>query len=129
MEEWERLLDELHGELSLRERELDLLHAIDLQLLEPEQSHQPHEIFDFIVQNTKKLLQASHTTILLRRSTFLEPMYSNLKSVIGQRVPISESLTGYSLESDSLVNVHGSYDQRAQYEICAAAGLPGPENA
>jgi signal transduction histidine kinase len=103
MEEWERLLDELYGELSLRERELDLLHAIDLQLLGPEIS--PQEIFDFIVQNTKKLLQASHTTILLRRSTFLEPMYSNLKSVIGQRVPISASLTGLSLESDALINV------------------------
>jgi signal transduction histidine kinase len=103
MEEWERLLDELHGELSLRERELDLLHAIDLQLLEPEQS--PQEIFNFIVQNTKKLLQASHTTILLRRSTFLEPMYSSLRSLIGQRVPISESLTGLSLSSDSLINI------------------------
>ena len=103
MEEWERLLDELRRELSLRERELELLHAIDLRLLEPEQS--PQAIFDFVVQQTKKLLQASHTTILLRRSTFLEPMYSNLHSIIGQRVPISESLTGLSLESDSLINV------------------------
>ena len=126
MEEWERLLDELHGELSLRERELDLLHAIDLQLLEPEQSHQPQEIFNFIVQNTKKLLQASHTTILLRRSTFLEPMYSNLESVIGQRVPISESLTGYSLESDSLVNVTDLTTSELNTRYAPLRGYEGP---
>jgi signal transduction histidine kinase len=126
MEEWERLRDELHGELSLRERELDLLHAIDLQLLEPEQSHQPQEIFNFIVQNTKKLLQASHTTILLRRSTFLEPMYSSLKSVIGQRVPISESLTGYSLESDSLVNVMDLTISELNTRYAPLRGYRGP---
>jgi signal transduction histidine kinase len=103
MEKWERLLDELHRELFLRERELDLLHAIDLQLLEPELSSR--DIFNFIVQSTKKLLQASHTTILLRRSTFLEPMYSSSRSIVGQKVSISESLTGLSLETDALINV------------------------
>jgi signal transduction histidine kinase len=102
MEEWERLLGELHSELSLRERELDLLHDIDLRLLD-EQS--PQEIFDFILRETKDLLGAEHATILLRRSTFLEPMYSSLPTVVGQRVPISESLTGLSLETDELVNV------------------------
>jgi signal transduction histidine kinase len=103
VEEWERLLDELREQITLREQELDLLHTIDLELLAPEQS--APDIFDLIVNRTKALLQASHTTILLRRSTFLEPMYSNTKSVIGQRVPISESLTGLSLESDDTVNV------------------------
>ena len=124
VEEWERLLDELHGELSLRERELDLLHSIDLQLLEPELS--PHEIFNFIVQNTKKLLEASHTTILLRRSTFLEPMYSSLKSVIGQRVPISESLTGYSLETDALVNVPDLMVSELKTRYAPLRGYRGP---
>jgi signal transduction histidine kinase len=103
MEEWERLLSELRAEFLLREQELELLHAIDLRLLETEPPTQ--EIFDFIVRRTQKLLHANHTTILLRRSTFLEPMYSNLKSVVGQRVPIPESLTGLSLESDETVNV------------------------
>lgn len=102
MQEWERLLNELHSELSLRERELDLLHAIDLRLLEPEKS--PQEIFDFIVRETRDLLQAEYTTILLRRSTFLEPMYSTLESVVGQSVPIATSLTGLSLERNELVN-------------------------
>jgi len=103
MEEWERLLNELGAELRLRERELELLHNIDLFLLEPEKS--AHSIFEYVVQETAKLLDANHTTILMRRSTFLEPMYSNLISVVGQRVPISESLTGLSLEEDETINV------------------------
>jgi signal transduction histidine kinase len=103
MEEWERLLSELRAEFLLREQELELLHDIDLQLLKAEPPTQ--EIFDFIVGRTQKLLGANHTTILLRRSTFLEPMYSNLKSVIGQRVSINESMTGLSLETDATVNI------------------------
>jgi signal transduction histidine kinase len=103
VEQWERLLNDLKAELTVREQELDLLHEIDLRLLEPEQP--PQELFDFIVHRTMKLLQSSNTTILLRRSTFLEPMYSTLKSIIGQRVAISESLTGLCLETDEVVNV------------------------
>jgi signal transduction histidine kinase len=103
MEAWERLLNDLRAELILREQELDLLHEIDLRLLDPDQS--PLDIFSFIVHRTMKLLQASNTTVLLRRSTFLEPMYSTLKSIIGQRVAISESLTGLCLETEATVNV------------------------
>lgn len=103
MEEWERLLDELRAELTLREQELELLHDIDLRLLADEPVHE--EIFDFIVRRMQKLLRVNHATILLRRSTFLEPMYSNLKSVVGQRVPIAVSLTGECLESDQALNV------------------------
>jgi signal transduction histidine kinase len=103
MEEWERLLNDLRAEFMLREQELDLLHAIDLRLLESAQS--PEELFTFIVKRTQRLLQASHLSILLRRSTFLEPMYSSSKSVVGQRVSISKSLTGLCLESDAPVRV------------------------
>jgi signal transduction histidine kinase len=103
MEEWERLLNEVRSEFTLREQELDLLHHIDLQLLAPEQAHE--EIFAFIINRVHRLLHASHTTVLLRRSTFLEPTYSSLKSVVGQRVPISQSLTGMCLESGTLINV------------------------
>jgi GAF domain-containing protein len=103
MEEWERLLNELRAELILREQELDLLHAIDIKLLDPDES--PDDILNFTVQGTKKLLQANHTTILYRRSKFLEPMYSNTKSVVGQRVPISQSLTGLCMENDDTINV------------------------
>jgi signal transduction histidine kinase len=103
MEEWERLLNELRAELILREQELDLLHAIDIKLLDPDES--PDDILNFTVQGTKKLLQANHTTILYRRSKFLEPMYSNMQSVVGQRVPISQSLTGLCMENDGTINV------------------------
>jgi signal transduction histidine kinase len=124
MEEWERLLDELRSELSLRERELAFLHAIDLRLLESENS--ARETFDFIVEGTKELLQAHHTTILLRRSTFLEPMYSTLQSVVGQRVLISKSLTGLSLETDMLVNVSDLTTSELGARYAPLRGYSGP---
>jgi signal transduction histidine kinase len=104
MERWEHLLNELRAELTLREQELDLLHEIDLRLLDPDQTAQ--DIFSFTVKGAQKLLRSNHTTILMRRSTFLEPTYSNLTSVVGQRVLISDSLTGLSLEEDRTVSVH-----------------------
>lgn len=103
MEEWERLINDLRAELILREQELELLHAVDLRLLAADQS--PTELFSFIIKGTQKLLQANHTAILLRRSSFLEPMYSTLVSEIGQRVAISESLAGLCLERDAMINV------------------------
>lgn len=129
MEEWERLLKELGAELTLRERELELLHKIDLYLLAPEQSadiQSAQDIFQFIVQETGKLLQANHTTILLRRSTFLEPMYSDLNSVIGQKVRISESLTGLSLESDGTVRVDDLAESPLAARYTPLRGYEGP---
>jgi signal transduction histidine kinase len=122
MERWEHLLNELRAELTLREQELDLLHDIDLRLLASGES--PQAIFNFIVGRTQELLQASHTTVLLRRSTFLEPMYSNLMSVVGQRVPIAESITGLCLETDKAINIpdisksecRGRYEHLRGYE-------------
>jgi signal transduction histidine kinase len=124
MEEWERLLDELSSELSLRERELAFLHAIDLRLLESQNS--PQETFDFVVAGTRELLQAHHTTILLRRSTFLEPMYSTLESVVGQRVPISKSLTGLSLETAMPVNVSDLMTSELSARYAPLRGYNGP---
>jgi len=103
VEKWELLLEELREEITLRERELDLLHKIDLGLLASDRSAQ--DIFEFIVKGTQELLHSNHTTILMRRSTFLEPTYSNLTSVVGQRVPISESITGLCLEADETINI------------------------
>lgn len=124
MEEWERLLDELRSELSLRERELAFLHAIDLRLLESENS--PRATFNFVVEGTKDLLDAQHTTILLRRSTFLEPMYSTLASVVGQRVPVSQSLTGLSLETDMPVNVSDLMASELRARYAPLRGYIGP---
>src|SRR5689334_10801399 len=125
MEEWDRLLNELRAELTLREQELDLLHQIDIRLMEPEKSTQG--LFEFIVQETAELLDATHTTILLRRSTFLEPMYSNLRSVVGQRVLVSESLTGLSLDLDDTVNVLDLADSKLRERYTPLQGYVGPE--
>ncbi len=123
MEQWEHLLNELRAEFTLREQELDLLHAIDLKLLTPGQSSE--EIFYFIIDRLSKLLHASNVTILLRRSTFLEPMYSSLKSVIGQRVPIAGSLTGMCLENDSVVNVRDILTSPHQSKYAPLRGYRG----
>lgn len=124
MERWEHLLNELRAELTLRESELELLHDIDLRLLDSDES--PQEIFKFIVDQTQELLKASHTTVLLRRSTFLEPMYSNLISVVGQRVPIAESITGLCLEADETINISDitKSEHRDRYE--QLRGYEGP---
>jgi signal transduction histidine kinase len=103
MEEWERLLSELRAEINLRERELKLLHEIDIGLLDP--APVGPGLFTYIVHETRKLLQAGNTTILLRRGTSLEPMYSTLKSIIGQRIPVSDSITGRCLSTDDVVNI------------------------
>lgn len=103
MEEWERILNELRSELILREQELDLLHEIDLRLLEA--GTRPEQLFSFIVQRSRELLKADHVVILLRRSNFLEPMYATLKSAIGDRVPISDSVVGLCLEENVTIDV------------------------
>jgi len=124
MERWEHLLNELRAELTLREQELDLLHNIDLRLLASDES--PQEIFTFIVGRTQELLQASHTTVLLRRSTFLEPMYSNLISVVGQRVPIAKSITGLCLENDKPVNIPDITRSEHRHRYEQLRGYEGP---
>lgn len=63
-EEWEVLLDELRAEFLLREEELELIHSIDLRLLERERPLD--ETFSYIVSRTHKLLKSDHTAILLR---------------------------------------------------------------
>lgn len=103
MEAWEHLLSELRAEINLRERELKLLHEIDVALLDPAPARAG--LFTHVVHETKKLLQASNTTVLLRRGAFLEPMYSTLNSIVGQRIPVSDSITGHCLITDHMINV------------------------
>jgi signal transduction histidine kinase len=123
VEQWELLLDQLRAELILREQELDLLHKIDLALLDTDKS--AAEVFSLIVRGTQKLLRSNHTTILMRRSTFLEPMYSNLISVVGQRVPISKSLSGLSLEEDRTVNIPNLANSRHRGRYAPLRGYRG----
>ena len=124
LERWELLLDELRAELILRERELDFLHKSDLMLLDSERSAQ--EIFSFIVGGTQELLGANHVTILMRRSTFVEPVYSNLTSVVGQWVPISESLIGLSLEENRTVNITDLHASPHRDRYTPLRGYRGP---
>jgi signal transduction histidine kinase len=123
MEEWERLLNQLRAEFIMREQELELLHEIDLRLLASERSSK--DLFTFIVYQTKKLLHASNCAILLRRGTFLEPMYATLKSVQGQRIAISRSLTGLCLQTDTLVNVPNIPDNERDERYTPYKGYRG----
>jgi signal transduction histidine kinase len=112
MEEWERLLEELKAEFLLREEELELLHEIDLQIVE---SDGPlDETFHFIVGRTQALLNSDRTHILLRRGSDLATIYSSSDTDLGQRVPISRSVTGHCLNANATVNVadlsQGGYD-------------------
>jgi signal transduction histidine kinase len=103
LERWERLLEELRAEFELREDELRFLHEIDLQLL---QSVRPiNATFDFIIGRTQELLRSTGTFISLRRGRLLELAYSMDKSVLGQRIPISRSLTGESVTLMRTINV------------------------
>jgi signal transduction histidine kinase len=103
MEEWERLFDQLRAEFLFREQELELLHEIDVKILE---SHIPlDDTFTFIVDRTQDLLRSDHTHVLLRRGRFLETVYTTSNTDRGQLVPMSASLTGQCLTDDVTINV------------------------
>jgi len=94
-EDWQYLLRELRSEFLLREEELELLHSIDMRLLEEE--HSLDETLSFITDGTKALLRSQHVSILLKRGTVLEVAYSSDGLDIGKRISISESIPGKSL--------------------------------
>lgn len=103
MERWESLLGELRAEFLLREEELQLLHAIDRQLLG---SDRPlNATFNFIITQTQRLLGADHASIMLKRGRYLQPRYSTSETDLEQLVDIAISLTGSSLTSDSTINI------------------------
>lgn len=103
MEAWERLLEELRAEFLLREEELELLHEIDLRILD---ANRPLDAtFSFIVERTQTLLKSDHTHILLKRGGQLETVYSSSGTDIGQRFRISDSLTGQCLSNSAMINV------------------------
>jgi signal transduction histidine kinase len=125
MERWESLLEELRAEFLLREEELELLHEIDLQLIESERPLST--TFEFIIRRTLELLGSDHMHILLRRGRSLETVYSTEKSDLGQRVDIASSLTGQALTMGTTINVadltRSPYSSR-YIPIQGYAGLP-----
>jgi len=104
MQSWERLLDELRSEFQLREDELELLHAIDVQLLGS--SRPLNATFSFIVDRSQNLVKSDHTSILLRHGRYLATSYSTSKTDFQQRVDISTSPTGHCLATDATLNIH-----------------------
>jgi signal transduction histidine kinase len=122
-EEWEVLLDKLRAEFQLRKQELELLHSIDLRLLESERPLD--ETFSYIAARTQELLNSSHTDIFLRRGKFLESIYSSTPPAAGQRVPISGSLTGESYSEGIVLNVSDLTDQAYSDRYIPIEGYQG----
>lgn len=82
-ETWEVLLEQLRSEFEVRELELELLHEIDLRILD--HSQRLEDTLDFVTRETKGLLRAAAAGILLRRGEQLE--YPESPSGIGKGAP------------------------------------------
>src|SRR5437016_314790 len=109
MEEWERLLYELRAEFLLREQELELLHEIDLRMMA---SDMPLEqTFSFTINRTQALLGSEHTHVLLRRGRALETVYTTGESDLGQRLPLTNTLTGQCFTENATINVADLTDE------------------
>jgi signal transduction histidine kinase len=94
-DEWLHLLRELRAEFMLREDELELLHAIDMRLLE--EDAYLDETLSYITDGTKALLRSEHVSILLKRGTTLECAYSSDGLDIGKRIAVHGSIAGRAL--------------------------------
>lgn len=94
-EQWKHLLHELRTEFQLREDELELLHAIDLRLLEDELFLE--ETLPFITDGTRSLVGSDHASIMLKRGRFLETAYSSDGLDVGQRISIPSTIAGRCL--------------------------------
>ncbi len=87
MERWEELLSELRHEFIMREDELELLHEIDVRMLGTDQPL--NKIFEFIVEQTRRLLGADRVVIFLRRGGSLESAYSTDEAALGEQFDVS----------------------------------------
>lgn len=103
MERWELLLEELRKEFQLREDELELLHDIDLRLLEDDRPL--NTTFLFIVERTKVLLESDHVGIMLARGRFLEPAYTTCQSQEAERIEAANSLAGECIATNKTIRI------------------------
>ncbi len=103
MERWESLLEELRKEFLLREDELELLHNIDLRLLEDERPL--NTTFEFIVERTKVLLESDHVGIMLARGRFFEPAYTTCPAQQGERIEAASSLAGECIATNRPIRI------------------------
>jgi signal transduction histidine kinase len=102
-EQWEVLLEELRAEFILREKQLELLHEIDLRLLQDER--RLDETLAFITDRTRELVRSEHASIMLRRGRFFETTYSSDGVDIGQRLPVDGSIAGLCVAKHSTINI------------------------
>jgi signal transduction histidine kinase len=79
----------------LREEELELLHDIDMRLIE--EALYLNETLSFITDRTKALLHSDHVSILLKRGASLEVTYSSDGLDIGKRIAVPGSIAGRCL--------------------------------
>jgi signal transduction histidine kinase len=124
LEQWEHLLRELRAEFLLREEELELLHAIDVRLLEDELFLE--ETLPFITDGIKSLIQADHASILLRRGRVLEVAYSSDGLDVGQRISIPDSIAGKCLTERRDIFIEHLPDSPLREKYRPIVGYVGP---
>jgi signal transduction histidine kinase len=103
MKDQERLLEELRMHFLLRERELEVLHDVELRILGGD--HKLDSTLALIVDGTRDLLGAAETHILLKRGSTLEMVASSSKADIGQMFPVATSVVGKSLIEQRALNI------------------------
>ena len=123
--DWQRLVRDLRSEFQLREDELELVHAIDLRLLEEDLSLE--ETLSFIADRTKALLRAEHVSILLKRGSVLEVTYSSDGLDIGKIINVSGSIAGKVLTERSPVFIPDLRKSALRKGYVRIAGYSGPE--
>jgi hypothetical protein len=123
-EQWKHLLHELRAEFQMREDELELLHAIDLKLLEDELFLE--ETLPFITDETRSLVDADHASIMLKRGRFLETAYSSDGLDIGQRISIPNTIAGRCLARRTNIFLPELESSPLKGQYVPIAGYTGP---
>jgi GAF domain-containing protein len=120
MERWEELLEDLRYEFLMREEELELLHEIDIRILDNKRPLK--EIFDFIVTRTRQLLRSDRVVIFLRRGGSLEVAYSAGQPTESQRFDISGR---QFIVATATINVPDVTTSPYQQEFVPITGVDG----
>jgi signal transduction histidine kinase len=124
-QQWELLLEDLREEFVLREKQLELLHEIDLRLLRYDR--RLDKTFKFITDRTRSLIGSDHASILLRRGRFLETTYSSDGLDIGQQLPIEGTIAGTCLTDRKVINIPDVSASEYKDRYYPIAGYTGPE--
>jgi signal transduction histidine kinase len=88
-ETWEQLLDDLRSEFLLRRGELALLHEIDLRILTNNEGIP--ETLGFILDETRRLIDADHAEVFLRRGHNLVTAQASPRGASPEDFPHADS--------------------------------------